>query len=120
MGALSSWAMLAVTHHLIVQEAYRRSILLDYHKLYHPTINYSFFYSRKSVNDPSKRSWYDNYELLGDDIVIFDSEVATHYLEIMAELGVAINLSKSVVSKNETFEFAKVTGHFGIDISALP
>lgn len=25
MGALSSWAMLAVTHHLIVQLAYRRA-----------------------------------------------------------------------------------------------
>jgi len=57
---------------------------------------------------------------LGDDIVIFDEEVATSYLELMSRLGVEINLSKSVVSANETFEFAKVTGHKGKDVSALP
>jgi hypothetical protein len=38
----------------------------------------------------------------------------------MSKLGVAINLSKSVVAANETFEFAKVTGHNGKNVSALP
>jgi hypothetical protein len=38
----------------------------------------------------------------------------------MAELGVGINLSKSVIGANETFEFAKVTGHNGRNVSALP
>lgn len=37
----------------------------------------------------------------------------------MAELGVSINLSKSVIAVNSTFEFAKVTGNNGKDVSAL-
>lgn len=53
--------------------------------------------------------WYDNYELLGDDIVIFNKEVAMKYLEIMTSFGLDINLSKSVISTNGSFEFAKVT-----------
>jgi len=94
MGALSSWAMLALCHHLIVQLAARR------------------VYSDLT-------SWFDRYELLGDDIVIFDGAVATHYLSIMEDLGVAINLSKSVVAVNSTFEFAKVTGYKGHNVSAI-
>lgn len=42
------------------------------------------------------------------------------YLDIMSKLGVDINLSKSVIAANETFEFAKVTGHKGKNVSALP
>jgi hypothetical protein len=57
--------------------------------------------------------------LLGDDINIFDKLVATHYLSVMEGLGVGINLSKSVVASNDTFEFAKVTGHRGHFVSAL-
>jgi len=37
----------------------------------------------------------------------------------MELLGVPINLSKSVVAKNSTVEFAKVTTHNGVDVSAL-
>jgi len=44
--------------------------------------------------------------VLGDDIVIFDKDVAREYLAIMKDLGVDINLTKSLVSK-DTFEFAK-------------
>jgi hypothetical protein len=102
MGALSSWAMLAVTHHLIVQLAAYRAGL------------------RTSLVSSVDLEWYSNYELLGDDIVIFDEAVASQYLTIMKdELGVEINLSKSVVASNATFEFAKVTGHRGQDVSAL-
>jgi len=57
--------------------------------------------------------------LLGDDIVIFDKEVADAYLSIMDSLGVSINLSKSVISNKPVFEFAKVTGVDGKDVSAL-
>jgi hypothetical protein len=95
MGALSSWAMLALTHHLIVQIAW------------------------KQVNPLKPYKWFDGYELLGDDIVIFDKNVAEKYLELMETLGVPINLSKSVIATNETVEFAKVTYHKGVDVSAL-
>lgn len=95
MGALSSWAMLALTHHLIVQYCY------------------------KIENPVNSGVWFDNYELLGDDIVIFDEKVAMRYLVIMGLLGVPINVSKSVVAKNATVEFAKVVTHNGVDVSAL-
>jgi len=87
--------MLAVTHHLIVQYCAKSSGL-----------------SRPGV-------WYDNYELLGDDIILFDKVVADAYLAVMAGLGVGITLSKSVVASNETIEFAKVTGHNGHNVSAI-
>ncbi|AGC24232.1 RNA-dependent RNA polymerase [Sclerotinia sclerotiorum mitovirus 3] len=79
MGALSSWAMLALTHHFIVGLAANRVGKLG----------------------------FDHYALLGDDIVIADKSVADSYYMIMTEiLGVQINLSKSLVSTN-SFEFAK-------------
>lgn len=83
MGALSSWAMLAITHHWIVQDAARTVY-------------------------PDKTEWFEGYEVLGDDIVIFDPLVAARYLEIMSDIGCGINLTKSIVSKSRpVFEFAK-------------
>lgn len=88
--------MLAVTHHFIVQMAYRscRTIL-------------------------SAKDWYSNYELLGDDIVIFDRDVAESYLNLMKGFGVDINQSKSVISNNSSFEFAKVFAKDGINLSPV-
>jgi hypothetical protein len=51
--------------------------------------------------------------------VIFDKKVAMAYLSVMEDLGLAINLSKSVVASNDSFEFAKVTGHKGHNVSAI-
>lgn len=79
MGALSSWGMLALTHHLIVQWAASRAGMRD--------------------------SWFKDYAVLGDDIAIADPQVAHHYLLIMKELGVGVNVSKSLVGKG--IEFAK-------------
>jgi hypothetical protein len=90
MGAYSSWAMLALTHHLILQYCN--------HQVYGLTTNKKCLLTVK---------WYDNYEILGDDIIIFDAKVAQKYLEVMKGLGVEINLSKSIQSTNGTFEFAK-------------
>lgn len=88
---------MAITHHLIVQICYREvkkeSLLSDY--------------------------WWDGYELLGDDIIIFDKLVAERYLRFMEEVGVPINLSKSVISNNGCIDFAKVTGYKGVDVSAI-
>jgi hypothetical protein len=55
---------------------------------------------------------------LGDDIVIFDKEVAKCYLSIMKDLGVGINLVKSVVSTT-SFEFAKRFIHKGQNLSPI-
>jgi len=70
--------MLAITHHIIVKIAAITSGI-------------------KSFCD---------YAVLGDDIVIRNSTVAEAYLNIMKQLGVSINLSKSVIS-NDFAEFAK-------------
>lgn len=79
MGALSSWGMLAYTHHVIVQVAA----------------------NRVGINN------FNHYALLGDDIVICNNAVAASYHTLMTEwLGVDINLSKSLVS-SDVLEFAK-------------
>jgi hypothetical protein len=80
MGALSSWAILAVTHHVIVQLAAYRA---------------------------GWKGWYPLYALLGDDIVILREDVAREYLSLMRYLGVTINISKSISSSNGLLEFAK-------------
>jgi hypothetical protein len=80
MGAYSSWGMLAVTHHVIVQIA---------------AIRAGF-----SVNT------FRQYCVLGDDIVINNDKVAVHYQELMHTLGVGINPSKSIISY-DVVEFAK-------------
>lgn len=85
MGALSSWAMLALTHHFIVQWAAWRVA--------------------RAENRVG--GWFTLYAVLGDDIVIADASVAKEYLRIMDDLGVGIGLAKSLVSTKRTMEFAK-------------
>jgi hypothetical protein len=93
MGGYSSWAMLALTHHAMVQFcAYR----CGFH------------------------SWFDLYAVLGDDIVIADNRVAKKYRVLCRLLGVEIGLNKSLVSKGKTLEFAKKLFFQGEDISGLP
>lgn len=95
MGALSSWAMLALTHHLLVQVA------------------------AWSVGYP-KHKLYTRYALLGDDLVISDKYVANSYLKLMDAIGVGINLSKSILSpKGLGLEFAKRTFVNGQDVSPI-
>lgn len=75
-------------------------------------------YAARMVGKPFE--WNTQYEILGDDLVIFDKDIADKYLEIAAGLGVSINLSKSVISeKFDTLEFAKRTSVRGRDVSAL-
>lgn len=94
MGCLSSWAGLAITHHWVMQFC-------------------SFLVTRNW-------EWEERYEVLGDDIVIFDTQLANVYLEVMKNLGLEINLSKSIVShKLPTFEFAKRTFSNGNLVSGI-
>jgi hypothetical protein len=81
MGAYSSWAMLALTHHIIVQVAAHRSGVIP------------------------RDMWFRDYALLGDDIVIANELVAKSYKSIMTDLGVEINMTKSHVG--DCCEFAK-------------
>lgn len=83
MGAYSSWAMLNLCHHLILQ-----FICITIYK---------------------EVKWYECYEVLGDDIVIFDKKVADHYLLVMEQfLDVKCNQSKSLLAPSRpVIEFAK-------------
>jgi hypothetical protein len=94
MGALSSWVMLALSHHVIVQLAASRA---------------------------GWTSWFPYYAVLGDDIVIADEQVALHYQSIINGLGVTINIQKSLISECGLLEFAKrwASANNG-EISAFP
>lgn len=51
--------------------------------------------------------WFEEYAVLGDDIVIANGEVAREYVYLMSKLGVEIGLHKSLVSRKGCLEFAK-------------
>lgn len=91
MGAYSSWTAFTLTHHLVVHWSAHLCGYTD----------------------------FDNYILLGDDIVIRDNKVAQKYITIMTRLGVDISTAKTHVSFN-TYEFAKRWIHHGVEISGIP
>lgn len=67
MGILSSWSVFALTHHAIVE------------------------YSARLEGFQT----FKDYVLLGDDIAIFNTEVADRYTQILDSLGVTISHEKS-------------------------
>lgn len=87
MGAYSSWGMLAITHHIIVQIAAGR-------------VGFS-------------NSWFRDYAVLGDDVIIAHELVAQSYKSLMNDLGVEINMTKS--HHGNVAEFAKrwIHPHYG-------
>lgn len=96
MGALSSWAMLAMTHHFLVQYS-------------HYTV---------CMTQGKKYSWFKDYKVLGDDIVIYNPYVAEQYYKTMTQyLQVGINPAKSITSSNGTWEFAKCFIYRGVNVS---
>lgn len=97
MGALSSWAMLAFTHHFLVQvSAWRAGVV-------------------------PQGKWFRDYAILGDDLVIFNRIVALGYIKVIRNIGMEIGLHKSVLSRaSVTLEFAKRIFHKGVDVSAVP
>jgi hypothetical protein len=96
MGALSSWASLALIHHFLVQAAAWRA-------------------------GYPKWKLYRNYAILGDDVVIGDRKVVLQYLEILSSLGVECGLHKSLLShRGLALEFAKRTIFKGVDVSPVP
>lgn len=50
---------------------------------------------------------FSSYAVLGDDVVISDSKVASEYYNLLNRLGVSISRGKSLISSNGSFEFAK-------------
>jgi hypothetical protein len=83
MGAYTSWAIFALSHHLLVQ--------------------YSAYQAFGTLK------WFTLYCLLGDDVVIGDEAVAEKYLLLLRAIGVEVGLAKSLISRRGVFEFAKRT-----------
>lgn len=97
MGFKSSFMMLGLTHHVIVQEAAARS---GFDK-------------------------FENYVILGDDIVIADTTVANQYEHIMKQLGLTISLHKTIHSDSKLTsqpiaEICKRTFSKGTEFSSIP
>lgn len=90
MGAYSSWSTFAICHHLVVAYA---GHLAGYNN-------------------------FKKYILLGDDIVIYNDDVANHYKIIMARLGVDCSPHKTHTSLH-TYEFAKRWFHKGQEITGI-
>lgn len=93
MGAYSSWGMLALVHHAMVQYSAHRAGI---------------------------GGWFALYAVLGDDVVIADARVARKYRALCRYLGVTIGLEKSLVATGRTLEFAKRLFFNGVDVSGLP
>ena len=52
--------------------------------------------------------WFEDYAILGDDLVIADAQVASRYRQILSRIGVKAGLAKSIMAKNKfVVEFAK-------------
>jgi hypothetical protein len=82
MGALSSWASMAIVHHALVQ--------------------FSAYKAREKL-----LQWYESYLILGDDIDVAElAAVAKQYQDLCAEFRIKIGLLKSLHSLRNCFEFA--------------
>lgn len=88
MGAYSSWPVMALTHHYIVKLAALRV---------------------------GKQSFW-NYALLGDDIVIADTDVAQSYKGLLQTLDMPISLPKTHTSEI-VYEFAKRWVYKGMEVT---
>jgi hypothetical protein len=100
LGLLSSFPSFALWHHDIVQFAYNR------------------LRERKGL--PLK--FFRDYRLLGDDVVIFNAEVAGEYQILISDIcGISINYQKSIVgdSKNSQIEFTKRLALRGKEMSSI-
>jgi hypothetical protein len=92
LGVYSSWPVFALTHHLLIQYCADATI---------------------------SGKWFDQYALLGDDIVIADKQVAIRYKYLINSLGVEISEKKTLTSENCCIEFAKRFIVEGDDISPI-
>lgn len=92
MGAYTSFASFALTHHYII-----------------------YYLCRKNNVD-----WKSlQYCLLGDDIVICNDTIATKYMEILPLIGVEYSLAKTHSSEN-FYEFAKRVHYKHVEVSPFP
>lgn len=104
--------MLALTHHLIVYAAKER---LAKDKL--TKSNQAITAENILLTINSDRT--HTYKLLGDDIVIAGIDLANYYKEVISDLEMEIQLTKTLESK-DSFEFTKRFFKSGEEFSPLP
>jgi len=99
LGLLSSFPSFALWHHDIIQ--------------------YSANLHR--IRDGKPLLFFKDYRLLGDDVVIFNTKVAVTYQQILKDIGIPINLEKSVIGdkSNSQIEFTKRFALNGLEMSSL-
>jgi len=94
MGALSSWASMALVHHSLVQ--------------------YSHWVGT------GRQTWFKDYLILGDDVdIASNSAVAAAYVEVCSAFQITIGIAKSLHSLLNCFEFANRRFHPLGDLSPL-
>nr|UJQ92483.1 MAG: putative RNA-dependent RNA polymerase [Mitoviridae sp.] len=80
LGYYMSWPLFAISHHFVV------------------------WYCAEQIYPGRK---FEDYAIIGDDIVLSDAKVAGVYSQVLADLGVDISISKSLISHSGCLEFAK-------------
>lgn len=97
MGALTSWAAMAILHHILVL--------------------FSSFLAGKTT------LWtildFIDYLVLGDDVVIADAQVAQAYVRLCNRLHIPIGLAKSHISALGMFNFANQTFVNHVNVSPV-
>lgn len=93
MGMYSSWPALAITNHILVRLAG----------------------AKLGINK------FSDYFVIGDDLVIFNSDVATEYIRLTKVLGIDTKDDDSIHPKSaHTLEIAKRLFRRGVEVSPLP
>lgn len=93
LGSLSAWGWFALFHHLLVQQAAA--------------------YTR------NRGTWFSQYAILGDDLVIGCPYVARQYRRLLTKIGVKISEQKSIASRNGSMEYASRFVYRGRDCSPI-
>jgi hypothetical protein len=95
MGFLSSWASMAMAHHVII----------------------AFSYLKAGVKP---RDW--KYVVIGDDMAISNKDAAGHYLNTLQKLGMPIAIAKSIIPVDGVQNVAEIAKRYfvnGIEISPI-
>jgi hypothetical protein len=74
-----------------------------------------------NIRNGKPLQFFKQYRILGDDIVIFNTEVAQRYQWLLEKIGLKINLSKSIIGDRENYqiEFAKRLSLIGKEMSSI-
>jgi hypothetical protein len=120
MGSKSNWAMLALTHHVIIQIAASRALdNTSGHVLANPGAPVT---STPKGMLPGPGS-YSAYRVCGDDGCMNGTRVAIEYKAIMSQLALVINDDKSVLHNTTALpaaEFCKRVFIAGLELTTIP